>query len=122
MTEADDLATTAPISAARKRVSTLSRIAFGVSLVVSTGLWVFFAAAATGDISDNSDLLWPEPFAVIAQACVLSIFLLAPAIALDIVAGVRGGRSRALALAGGVVLASSGVYLGMLFLISALAN
>jgi hypothetical protein len=89
-------------------------------IAVSAALWLFFAAAATGDLSDNPNLQWPEPFAAIAAFCAISLLLVIPAIVLDIVAGVRGGRSRRLALLGGVLLASSGIYLGILFLASLL--
>jgi hypothetical protein len=90
---------------ASRRISILSWISFWFSLVVTAGLWTLFAAAASGDISDNPDLMWPEPWVSIAGVfMIIGIFGLLPAILLAIVAGIRGGRSRLLAMIGGFVL------------------
>src|ERR1700761_8440718 len=69
----------------RRRITTLAWVAFGLSVLVAFGLWVFWAAAATGDISDHSALLWSEPWRDIAGYFMLvGVFGLLPAIVLCI--------------------------------------
>lgn len=105
----------------KRRVWGVAWISLIVSGFVSAGLWILWAAAATGDISDNSDLLWPEPWVSIAGVFMLiGIFGLLPAIVVAIVAGVRGGRSRRVALIGGFILVSPAVWLGVSIALSAI--
>lgn len=108
---------------AKRRPSTFSWISFWLSLIVTGGLWTFWAAAATGDISDNSDLLWPEPWVSIAGVfMIIGIFGLIPAIIIAIIAGVRGGGSRRVAMIGGFLLLTPLVWLLIPSIISSIAG
>jgi hypothetical protein len=108
---------------AKRRPSALSWTTFWLGVLVTGGLWTLFAAAATGDISDNSDLLWPEPWVSIAGVFMLiGIFGLIPVIVLAIIAGVRGGRSRVLAMIAGFLLLTPLVFLLGASIISSIVN
>jgi hypothetical protein len=108
---------------AKRRPSVLSWISLWASVLVTGGLWTFWAGAATGDISDNPDLLWPEPWVSIAGVLmVIGIFGIVPVIVLAIVAGLRGGRSRLVAMISGFLLLTPLLYLVVSSIISALVN
>jgi hypothetical protein len=99
----------------RRRVRPAGGVALGVSILVSAGLWTFVAGAASGALGDNSDLYWPEPFeGLLDLSFVLLPILLVVAIVLDIVAGVGGGRTRLVAIIGGVLLLSPLLVWGVL--------
>jgi hypothetical protein len=108
---------------AKRRPSVLSWITFWASVLVTTGLWIFVAAVASGDISDNPELLWPEPWVTIAGLMILiGIFGGIPVIVLAIIAGLRGGGSRLLGMIAGFLLLTPLVYLVVSSIISSIAT
>lgn len=108
----------------RRVVSLVSWIALGVSILVTAGLWVSVYAAASGGISDSSASAWPDPWYGLVVDFVFEVALIGivTAIVLDIVAGLRGGRSRLVALIGGFVLLSPAVFVALALVVSELAN
>jgi hypothetical protein len=93
----------------RGSASLLSWFALAVSVLVAFGLWMVLAAAMDQSFGDNPDLGWPRSIQAVLVDFLTNVapFAVPAAIVLDIVAGVRGGSSRRVALIAGLVLASS---------------
>jgi threonine/homoserine/homoserine lactone efflux protein len=86
----------------------LSWIALGVSIVVTTALYLFVAGAATGALGDNPRFYWSDIWENHIFGYIMDYAppLVVVSIVLSIVAGVRGGRSRRVAVVAGLILAS----------------
>lgn len=111
-------------ASAPERPSRLSWVAFGLSTFLALGLWTFVYAAASGGVSDNSQLAWPDPWGglVVGFGFEIAPIGLVVAIVLDVIAGFRGGRSRLVAFVGGVLMASPILVYLVVWLAQLIAN